>query len=152
MAIDIRKNGDVAQSSIPTRMREMLTWDPFREMLPVVPQLTEFAPTFDVKETNDSFVFTADVPGVKESDLEVTLTINRLTVAGKRDEEKKETGDHYYAYERSFGSFARSFTLPDGADANNVHASLKDGVLALTIGKTAKAHTQKIAIHTPKKS
>src|SRR5690348_1559997 len=87
-------------------MRDMLGWDPFTEMLPSVGQNeVVFAPRFEVKETKDAYVFKADLPGVKEDDLDVTVTGNRLTVSGKREAEQREESDRYYAYERSYGSF-----------------------------------------------
>ena len=109
-------------------MRDLLNWDPFREMTPYFPQGSAgFIPSFEVKETKDGYSFKADVPGVKESDLEVSVAGNRLTVSGKREAEKQEQTDTYYTYERSYGDFARSFTLPDGVDMNSVHAELNQG-------------------------
>src|SRR5262245_43358340 len=81
----------------------------------------------------------ADVPGVKESDLDVTLTGNRLTISGKREAERKEQTETYYAYERSYGDFTRAFTLPDGIDTNSVVADLKDGVLTVSVRKTPES-------------
>ncbi len=133
-------------------MRDLMGWDPFREMTAYAPQLPSgFAPTFDIKETKEAFVFKADVPGVKESDLEITLTGNRLSIAGKRESEKKEQTDTFYAYERSYGDFMRAFTLPEGIDTNSVQAELKDGVLMLTIKKTPEAQPKKIAVQSPAK-
>jgi HSP20 family protein len=132
-------------------MRDLMGWDPFREMTAFAPQTTAFVPSFEVKETKDAYVFKADVPGVKESDLEVTVTGNRLSVSGKRDSEKEEQTDTYYSCERSYGSFTRSFTLPDGVDTNAVHADLQQGVLTLSIGKTAEAQPKKIAIQSAAK-
>ena len=130
-------------------MRELMNWDPFREMSPYAPNLASgFAPSFEVKESKDAYLFKADVPGVKESDLEITMTGNRLTVSGKRDAEKQEQNETYYAYERSYGSFARFFTLPDGVDSNSVHADLKEGVLSLTVRKTPEAQPKRIAVQT----
>ena len=59
-------------------------------------------------------------PGVKESDLDISLTGNRLTISGRRQEEKSEEGEHFYAYERSYGSFSRSFTLPEGIETEHL--------------------------------
>jgi HSP20 family protein len=130
-------------------MRDLLNWDPFREMVPFTPRgSTGFLPSFDVRETTEGFVFTADVPGVKESDLNVTLTGNRLSVSGKRDAEKHERADTYYAYERSYGEFTRSFTLPEGVDVNNVHAELNQGVLTLSIRKRPEAQPKKIVVQS----
>ena len=130
-------------------MRELMGWDPFREMAPFAPQIPAgFAPSFEIKETKDAYLFKADVPGIKENDLEVTVTGNRLTVSGKREAEKQEQTDTYYAFERSYGSFTRSFTLPEGVDTNGVNADLKDGVLTLSIKKTPESQPKKIAVQS----
>jgi HSP20 family protein len=130
-------------------VRDLMNWDPFREMSPYAPNLASgFAPSFEVKESKDAYLFKADLPGVKESDLEITMTGNRLTVSGKREAEKQEQNETYYAYERSYGSFARFFTLPDGVDSNGVHADLKEGVLSLTVRKTPEAQPKRITVQT----
>jgi HSP20 family protein len=139
------------------QMRALLSWDPFREMAPF-PAFDEraagFAPAFDVKETKDGYEFKADVPGIQDKDLEVTVTGNRLIVGGKREEEKEDRSDRYYAYERHYGSFSRSFTLPDGADSDKLRASLDQGVLTLTVPKKPEVQPKKIAVkaegHAPK--
>lgn len=132
-------------------MRSMLGWDPFREMA-LTPSIGEdryaFSPAFEVKETKEGYVFKADVPGMKSEDLEVHVTGNRLTVSGKREAEKQQQTDRYYAYERSFGSFSRAFTLPEGVDTNAVHADLRDGVLSLVVPKRPEVQPKKIAIAT----
>jgi HSP20 family protein len=118
---------------------------------PSWPELAEFSPAFDVSETRDAYVFKADVPGVKEGDLDVTVTGSRLTVTGKRDEEKEEKTERQYTYERSYGSFTRSFTLPEGVDTANTHADLRDGVLTLTVRKSQEAQSKKVQIQTQAK-
>ena len=155
--ISVRKqSGDkpVAAHAEPTwdpwrQMRALLSWDPFREMAPFPAfeeRTTAFTPAFDVKETKESYEFKADVPGIEEKDLEVTVTGNRLTVGGKREEEKEEKSDKYYAYERNYGSFSRSFTLPDGADSEKLRASLDQGVLTLSVPKKPEVQPKKIAV------
>jgi HSP20 family protein len=158
--IGIRKN-DVPVTPAPTPqfprafeweparlMRSLLQWDPFQEMTPFRPfeQMWDFSPSFEVKETKDAYVFKADVPGVKESDIEVQMTGNRLTISGKREEEKRDEKDQYFAYECRYGSFSRSFTLPEGVDASKASAELKDGVLSLTVPKVPEAQPKKIAV------
>ena len=95
-------------------MRELMRWDPFAAM-PAWPAEARdvMNVAFDVKETKDGFVFTADVPGIESKDIDVKLQNNRLTISGKREQEKTDKGDTYYSYERSYGSFTRSFTLPE---------------------------------------
>jgi len=131
-------------------MRELMQWDPFRELGPVAPHVMGFVPTFDVKETQDGYVFKADLPGIKEKELDISLTGSRLTVSGKREEEKKEEGERFYAYERSYGSFSRSFTLPEGVDPDSVQAELKEGVLTLSIAKKPEVKAKKIELKTLK--
>jgi HSP20 family protein len=99
-----------------------------------------------VKETKESFVFKADLPGIKEQDLEVTVAGNRLTVAGKREAEKEEKNETVYAYERSFGSFTRSFTLPEQADTDHIKAELKNGELTLVVPKTLASVAKRIPV------
>jgi HSP20 family protein len=86
-----------------------------------------FVPDFEVKETKEGFVFKADVPGIKEKDLEITMTGNRLTISGKREAEMEERSDTYYACERSYGSFTRAFTL---APAGNRLATMTIGPIS----------------------
>jgi HSP20 family protein len=127
-------------------MREMLQWDPFRQMVPHPTQGQVFTPQFEVKETKDGFVFKADLPGVQEKDLEITLTGNRLTISGRREAERVDEGENYYAMERSYGSFTRTFTLPEGVDADNFEAELKEGVLSLRVPKKPENQPRKITL------
>jgi HSP20 family protein len=160
--IQVRKNGTEHHASLspaaawePSRwLTRMMGWDPFREMTPFVPEARpSFDVAFEVKETKDSYLFKADVPGIKQGDIDVSLTGNRLTITGKRDAEKEEKGDTYYAYERTYGSFARSFTLPEGINTAAIVADLRDGVLSVVLPKRAEAQPKKIAISTdPKKA
>ncbi len=124
--------------------------DPFREMAPFWPaqeQPVRFAPDFEVKETKAGFVFKADVPGIQEKDLEITMTGNRLTINGKRDAELGETTDTYYACERSYGTFTRAFTLPEGTDGGNyIRADLNQGVLTLVLPKKAELQPRRIEV------
>ncbi|MFN7135345.1 MAG: Hsp20/alpha crystallin family protein, partial [Myxococcales bacterium] len=105
-----------------------------------------FVPRFEVKETKDGYVFKADLPGVDEKDVDVSLTGNRLTISGRREAEERKEGETYFAYERSFGSFSRTFTLPEGVDTEHVDAELKNGVLTIQLGKRAEMKPRKIAL------
>lgn len=130
-------------------MREMMRFDPFAEMsLAGNGAALAFNPDFEVKETSEGYQFRADVPGLKEKDLEISMTGNRLTISGHRDSDKREENDRYYLYERSYGSFARSFTLPDGIDASKVNAELKEGVLTLLVPRRPDAQPRKINVRT----
>jgi HSP20 family protein len=130
-------------------MRDLFRWDPFQEMRPAWSfETAAYAPAFDIKETKEAFVFKADLPGVREQDLEVTSTGNHLTVSGKREVEKEEKEETFYAYERSFGSFTRAFALPDFADAEHVRAELKNGELTIVVPKLAAAVAKRIPVAT----
>jgi HSP20 family protein len=152
MATLIRRNqGEAVPSSAsvwdPFRvMRDVLRWDPFHELEAAGGEYGLFAPSFDVKENKEGYVFRADLPGVKEEDLEIALTGNRLTISGKREQERREQGETYYATERSYGSFSRAFTLPDGTDGENVKAELKNGVLQVVVPKKPEVQPRKITI------
>jgi HSP20 family protein len=122
--------------------RELLNWDPFFTTRPA----SAFAPSFEVKETNDSFVLRADVPGVEEKDLDVAVHNGVLTVSGSRQAEERKEGESFAIYERQYGSFSRSFALPDMADGERIEAGLTNGVLTLTIAKKAEAKPRKIEI------
>jgi HSP20 family protein len=132
--------------------REMLGWDPFAEMRPLVTgEAVAYAPAFEVKETKDAFVFKADVPGIKEQDLEVRVTGSRLTITGKREAEKEEKQETYYAFERSYGSFTRAFTLPDEADTAHVKAELKNGEVTVVVPKAPAAVAKRIPVTSGEK-
>lgn len=156
MADIVKKNGGQVTEWDPFRaMREMLRWDPFREMAPAFassPAIEGFTPSFDVTENTDAYLFKADLPGVKKEDIEITTTGNRLQISGKRDSETETKTDTVYTYERKYGSFSRTFTLPDGADLDHAKSDLEDGVLTLAIPKKPGAQTRKIAVSTGTKS
>ena len=122
--------------------RDLFAWDPFFGGR----QVSAFVPAFEVKETNEAFVVKADVPGVQESNLDIAVHNNVLTVSGTRNAEERKEGDSFALYERQYGSFSRSFSLPDTADGERVEAKLETGVLTLTIWKKAEAKPRKIAL------
>ncbi len=154
----VKKNAAQPTEWNPMRaMREMLRWDPFREMMPAFSGLPNFEemgwnPNFEVTENKDSFLFKADVPGVKMEDLEITTVGNRIQITGKRESEQESKTDTVYTYERQYGSFSRSFTLPEGADIAQAKTDLKDGVLTLVVPKHAVAQAKKIPITAGSKS
>jgi len=131
------------------------TWDPFAGLLAEygfpVPRYTErqvetFVPRFEVRETKEALVLKADLPGVKSDDLDVSVQANVLSISGKREQEKTTEDEHVHMVERSYGSFTRSFTLPDGVDTKKLEAELKDGVLTLTLPKVPEAKPQRVQI------
>jgi len=131
----------------PFRMMDtLLRWDPFRWDNGLVARGGEFVPRFDIKETKNTYVLKADLPGVREEDVQVSLNGNLLAVSGKREEEHRDEGEQYYAVERTYGTFSRSFALPDGIDGDTISADLKGGVLSIQIPKRPEAQPKKISL------
>lgn len=126
-------------SVLPRFMRELSRLDDTEA------RAARFVPTFDVKETPEAFEVYADVPGVKASDVDVQLNGNQLSITGKRVAENRKDDERFHQVERSYGSFSRVFTLPDNA-SHDVNASLKEGVLRLTIPKKPEAKPRQIAV------
>jgi HSP20 family protein len=124
--------------------RDLFGWDPFGDT--TRQPVSSFVPRFEVKERPEAFVFTADMPGVKEEEVDISLQNGVLTISGTRTAEEKQEGETYYVYERSYGSFSRSFALPEIADADKIDAGLRHGVLTVTIGKRQEAKPRKIGL------
>jgi HSP20 family protein len=96
-------------------------------------------PAVDVTETEKGYKVVAELPGMDEKNIEVKIANGRLTIKGEKQEEKEEERQDYYVRERSFGSFERTFPVPDGVELDKVDASFKKGVLTVTLPKTAEA-------------
>jgi HSP20 family protein len=105
-----------------------------------------FAPSFEVKETQEAFLVRADVPGVKEENIDVSFHNGVLSIAGTRAAEERKEGEAFFVYERQYGSFSRSFSLPETADGERIEAKLDGGVLQVTVGKRPEAKPKKIAL------
>lgn len=105
-----------------------------------------WSPSVDVAEDKESFRIHAELPGLKKDDVKISIKDNILTLRGEKkfaDEKKK---DNYYRIERSYGMFARQFTLPRGVDANKIAAKMEDGVLEVMIPKLPEAQEKEVAI------
>ena len=120
-------------------------FEPFR---PLEPIWAGKQPTADVVESDQEFRVTAEMPGVAENDIDVTVSDGMLTINGEKTEEKEEKKKDFHVSERRFGSFRRSFALPKSADVANVRATVKDGVLTVVLPKAAAAKetAKKVAI------
>jgi HSP20 family protein len=127
-------------------MDAFLRWDPYRSDNGLSQYQGDYTPRFDIKETKNAYVIKADLPGLRDEDVNVSLTGSQLTISGKREDERREEGEHHYMVERSAGTFTRTFVLPNGVDADAVSAEMKDGVLTLQIPKRPEAQPKKIAI------
>jgi HSP20 family protein len=121
-------------------------WQPLRQSLyaagPLVRRELSWdtrTPPVDLVETEKGYEITAELPGLDEKSIEVKIANGTLIIEGEKQEEKEEKKKDYYLHERSFGAFARSFGIPAGTDANKIEASFKNGVLTVTLPKTAEA-------------
>ncbi|MEW5979300.1 MAG: Hsp20/alpha crystallin family protein [Acidobacteriota bacterium] len=100
--------------------------------------LGSFTPQIDVTETDKEFQITAELPGLDEKDMEISLANNLLTLKGEKREEKEDKRKDYYRMERSYGMFERSIPVPAGVDLDKVEASFRKGVLTVTLPKAAE--------------
>lgn len=105
-----------------------------------------FIPSVDVKESETDIVIQAELPGVDEKDISVTVTRNSVTIKGEKKEEKEDKEKNCYYLERSYGSFHRVIPLGEEADSDNAKASFKNGVLNITIPKSQKAKAEGIKV------
>jgi len=150
--------------------RRLVTWSPFREIedmerrfenifgrslypitwrrLPV--EEREWAPAIEVFEKEDHFIVKAEVPGMKQDDIDVSVVGDMLTIKGERKAESEVKEQDYYCCERSYGSFHRSVSLPSNVNAEKIEASYKDGILEISLPKAPEVKPKKIAISAKK--
>jgi len=108
--------------------------------------LAAFSPAVDIKEKEKEYLISVELPGIKKEDIKMNVRDNQLTVSGEKVQEKKSDSDHYHRTERVYGSFQRSFRLPETADQENISAEFKDGVLNITIPKLKESISKNINI------
>jgi HSP20 family protein len=144
-------------------MNGITRWDPFRNISTLQEQvnrlfesnfshnadstLTAWAPSVDVYETENELVIKADLPEVVEKDLDVRIENNMLSVRGERKFEQKVKEENYLRMERSYGSFSRSFALPNTVDTQAIKAEYADGVLTVTLPKHAESKPKQVKIN-----
>ena len=116
--------------------RDLFDWSPLRRMERVFPTRQLLAPRVDVSETEKEFSISAELPGMKEDDIEVVLSDGVLTLKGTKSESREEKEKDYHLSERVFGEFRRSFRVPDTVDESKVKATFKHGVLEIAMPKT----------------
>ena len=109
----------------------------------------DWNPRVDISETDTAYVIKADIPGVAKDDLKVTVENGVLTVQGDRKQEKEEDNKHFHRVERFYGSFTRSFSLPENADATALKAAAKEGQLTVTIPKKAASAAASDTVQVP---
>lgn len=108
----------------------------------------KIAPAVDIAEEKERYVVKADFPGLKQEDIRVEVNGNTLTISAERKHEKEEKDDkkHYHYYERTYGSFERSFTLPSDVDSDKIKAKVEHGVLTVDIPKTESKKAKEIKV------
>ena len=115
---------------------------PFRSLVDLERDWTKkfvSAPAVDVSETEKAYEITAELPGTDQKNIEVNLANGGIIIKGEKREESEEKKKDYYVSERRYGSFERYFDLPEGVDADKIEAAFKNGVLKVTLPKTAEA-------------
>ena len=148
-------------------MNTLIRWDPFKEMedlqsrfaklFGLTPErtgngdkeqmiVTEWVPSVDIVEDEKEWLVKADLPEVQKENVKVTVENGVLTITGERKFEKEEKEKKYHRIERSYGTFLRSFTLPDAADGTKVSAEFKDGVLKVHLPKSEKAKPKAVEV------
>ena len=110
------------------------------------PGQTGWIPAVDVRESDDAFVFTAELPGISKDAVEITVEDSILTLHGERPFNEQDKEKNYRRIERAYGSFTRSFTLPSAVEAEKIDASFADGLLTVTVPKAELAKARKITI------
>jgi HSP20 family protein len=111
----------------------------------------EWVPAMEMIDKGDQYIIKAELPGMKEEDVDVSLSNDILTVKGEKKSEKEVKEEDYYFSERGYGSFSRSLSLPSDVDAKKVEADFEDGVLKITLPKMAEVKSEKIQIKAAKK-
>ena len=147
-------------------MTVLTRWEPFREFSTLQDRInrvfrdsyssagqdealttSSFAPAVDVYEDEHKVTLKIEVPGIDEKDIDVRVENNTLTVHGERKIEKEEKEENYRRVERQYGSFTRTFTLPNTVDQESVHADYDKGVLKITLAKKSEAKPKQIKVN-----
>lgn len=143
-----------------------LSWDPVRQIEDMEHRLEQFfgrparatnggkegltvaqwAPAVDITEDEKEYLIKAELPELKKEDVKVTVENGELNITGERKFEKEEKNKKYHRVERSYGSFLRSFTLPEGVNGEKVNAQFKDGVLSVHLPKDEKAKPKAVEV------
>lgn len=107
-----------------------------------------WTPAVDVLEDEKQFILKAELPGIEQKDIEISLQDNTIMIKGEKKEEKEEKSELRHRLERSYGGFMRTFQLPSGVDTEKVEAHYKNGILEVTLPKTGEQKAKMIEIKT----
>lgn len=153
-------------------MTMITRWDPFRDLMTLQERMNRlfqdtlstgrgsdellttggFVPAVDIYEDEGKIALKVEVPGISENDIDVRLENSTLTISGKREFEKEEKEENFHRIERRYGSFTRSFTLPNTVDPEQVNASYENGVLRIELAKRAEAKPKQIKVNISQKT
>lgn len=145
-------------------MASITRWDPFQNLASLQDQvnrlfdtsfpgrsdssaLTAWAPAVDIYETENELVLKADLPDINEKDLDIRVENNMLTIRGERKFEQKVKEDNYLRIERTYGSFSRSFSLPNTVSTEGIKADYKNGVLTVELAKRAESKPKQVKVN-----
>ncbi|WP_234571500.1 Hsp20/alpha crystallin family protein [Rhodohalobacter sp. 614A] len=112
----------------------------------VATRQTSFAPSIDISETDKQYLIDVELPGISKEDIDLNIENNTLTISGERKFEKKEDGKQYHRVESHYGSFSRSFTLPDNVKTDSINATYNNGILNITVDKSEQQMKKQIKI------
>ncbi len=129
-----------------TRRSQPDLFTSLHRLMNFTPGTSAWLPPVDVKDTKDGLSITLEVPGVKPEDLKISVENQVLTIRGEKKNVSEETDARWHRFERTFGSFERSFTLPTSVDSDRIEARVTDGVLTLTLPRAEKAKLKEIAV------
>ena len=135
---------------VQRRMSSLFDWSPFRRgnLTAEDENITvpEWAPLVDIAEDDKEYLIKVELPEVQKDDVKVTVESGTLTISGERKAEKEQKGRKFHRVERYYARFERSFSIPDDAEADNVKAEFKDGVLRVHLAKSEKARPKQIEV------
>jgi HSP20 family protein len=137
-------------------MNQIVQWNPFHALLDPLAEFrspngdsapaAEWTPSVDIFETDDVYIFVAELPGVRKEDVNVQVENGVLVLSGQRKLENEQKIRMYHRLESAYGRFTRSFELPEGVDGNSIKASFHNGVLTINVAKAESAKPRKIEV------
>jgi len=131
----------------PFRREMDRVWNRFFGEAPLARAFAEeWSPTVDISESKDDFIIKAELPGMDEKDINVSISENVLTIKGEKKKEEEEKDEHHHFCERCYGTFQRSFQLPTNVQGDKVEVTLDKGVLMITLPKVEEAKKKEIQI------
>jgi HSP20 family protein len=148
-------------------MATLVRWEPFRDIAALQSEMSRFmngllegngrtnqawVPALDVWETEDEIVYALDLPGIPEDKISVELDDGALTISAERERTEEQSDERFYRFERRFGTFSRTFSVPQGVSESDVSADYKDGVLEVHMKKPEQPKPKRIQIGSDEKA